>query len=54
MDIANLIEVLNNKINTLLFEKNNAFVAGNIDRLTELEKEIATTNDTITKLQSIL
>lgn len=54
MDIPYLIEVTNNKLNTLLFEKNIAFSAGDLDKLTELENEIATTTNTITKLQSVL
>lgn len=54
MNISYLIEVANNKLNTLLFEKNNAYSSGDLDKLTEIENEIATTTNTITKLQSVL
>jgi len=54
MNISYLIEVANNKLNNLLFEKNNAYSSGDLDKLTEIENEIATTTDTINKLSTLL
>lgn len=54
MNIQYLIDVSINKVKALEFEKDCAYQSWDIERLISLENEIAQTNDTIEKLNSLI
>ena len=54
MNIQYLIDVATNKIKSLEFEKDCAYQSWDLEKLNEIDREIAQTNDTIKKLNSLI
>jgi hypothetical protein len=50
MNIEYLTQVLNNRLNALVLAKDQAFIIGDLNRITEVEAEINSVQDTLSKL----
>lgn len=50
MNIEYLTQILNNRLNALIQGKDQAFIIGDLNRITEIEAEIISVQDTLSKL----